>query len=357
MAQCMIRLGVVAAVVMSGAASARQAAPAEPGHVVAQLKEEAGALRTFIESRAVDQFLTAAESLAPIEARRVYVSKADGSPMTESDFLRLPDSERGNYHETTLDERYYYTTRYGTPLAYTRPLDLVVQSTPRPASNELGEMKILDFGYGGIGHLRVLASLGADTVGVDVDPMLKALYSEPTDTGEIENLVERRRGREGSVTLVEGQWPATQEVRDAVGGGFNLILSKNTLKRGYVHPEQKVDPRRMVHLGVEDEAFVQAMFDALEPGGKVMIYNLYPAQSPDPDKYMPWADGRCPFDRALLEKVGFRVIELDRDDSEAARDMGRRLGWDTGDGAMDLEANLFAMYTLLERPLRRGRGN
>jgi hypothetical protein len=197
--------------------------------------------------------------------------------------------------------------------------------------------------------------MGADVVGVDVDPTLTALYSEPTDTGVIENVVERRRGREGNLTLVEGRWPADEATR-AAGDKFDLILSKNTLKRGYIHPEQEVDKRMLVDMGVSDEAFVRAMFDALVPGGRVMIYNLYPAQSEDPTKYMPWADGRCPFDRAVLEQAGFRVIEFDKDDSEAAREMGRRLGWDRGERPMDLQKNLFAMYTLLERPMRAGRG-
>jgi len=45
--------------------------------------------------------------------------------------------------------------------------------------------RILDFGYGTVGHLRLLASLGADMVGVEVDPLLRALYSAPGDQGAI----------------------------------------------------------------------------------------------------------------------------------------------------------------------------
>jgi hypothetical protein len=45
------------------------------------------------------------------------------------------------------------------------------------------------------------------------------------------------------------------------------------------------------------------------------------------------------------------VIAFDMDDSAAARAMGKALGWDKGESASDLETNLFAHYTLLERPV------
>jgi hypothetical protein len=78
-----------------------------------------------------------------------------------------------------------------------------------------------------------------------------------------------------------------------------------------------------------------------------MIYNLCPAPAPPGKPYIPWADGRCPFPREAWEKAGFRVIEIDRDDSPAARDMGRALGWDQG--GMKLEDDLFATWSLFER--------
>ena len=51
-----------------------------------------------------------------------------------------------------------------------------------------------------------------------------------------------------------------------------------------------------------------------------------------------------------VEAAGFRVIEFDRNDDQAARTMGHLLGWDQGDGGMDLEHDLFAWYTLVQRP-------
>mgnify|MGYP001018374921 CR=1 FL=1 len=53
-----------------------------------------------------------------------------------------------------------------------------------------------------------------------------------------------------------------------------------------------------------------------------------------------------------LQGAGFRVRDYDRSDTPAARSLGRALGWDRPDlgaRAMDLESNLFALYTLVER--------
>jgi SAM-dependent methyltransferase len=156
------------------------------------------------------------------------------------------------------------------------------------------------------------------------------------------------------VTLVTGRWPAEEaavaEVDAAAPQGFDLILSKNTLKHGYIHPAQEVDPRMLVSLGVDDAAFVQAVARRLRPGGQFLVYNLCPAPAPEGQPYIPWADGRCPFPRELLEKAGLEVLAFDQPDDAAARALGAALGWDRGEGAMDLQNDLFAWFTLARRP-------
>jgi hypothetical protein len=136
--------------------------------------------------------------------------------------------------------------------------------------------RLLDFGYGTIGHLQLLAHRGLDAHGVDVAPRLQALYSEAGDAGSI-----------GSVAVHTGPWPAEETLRKAVGGGFTLINSKNTLSKGTIHstppPGQTVDPSRMVHLGVGDERFLQRVYEALAPGGMLVISSICPPQNP-PDK-------------------------------------------------------------------------
>jgi hypothetical protein len=102
-------------------------------------------------------------------------------------------------------------------------------------------------------------------------------------------------------------------------------MSKNVLKRGYIHPEHEVDPSMLIHINVSDEEFVQIVYDALNKGGFFMMYNLAPAPNRPGQPYIPWADGRCPFDRALLERIGFRVLEYNLYDHVKAHEMARAL--------------------------------
>src|SRR5262249_8197358 len=118
------------------------------------------------------------------------------------------------------------------------------------------------------------------------------------------------------------------------------------------HPERPVDPNRLLGLGVDDARFVKAFAAALKPGGRVLIYNICPAPSPPGQPYKHWADGRCPFAKEVWESAGFRVVAFDREDSEAIRRVAHALGWDQGESPIDLDADLFAHYSMMEKPRR-----
>ena len=163
-------------------------------------------------------------------------------------------------------------------------------------------------------------------MGVDVDPLLRALYSQPGDQGPISN----RAGIPGRIRLISGRFPADPPIKAAVGGGYDLILSKNTLKNGFVHPERPVDRRRILNLEVDDSTFVRAVHGALKPGGWVMIYNICPAPAPADKPYKPWADGSCPFPRPTWEAAGFQVLAFDQDDTPAIRVLAHALRSDQG---------------------------
>jgi SAM-dependent methyltransferase len=308
------------------------------------LRREAKALEPLVVSPLARDFLKATAELPAIAPRRLFFDEAKKTYLTEAAASSLAAEPRRALKPFPIDESFYYTTKYGSPLAYARPIDLLGQA----GLDDIAGRKVLDFGYGTVGHLRLLAGLGAEVTGVDVDPLLPALYAAPGDQGVVRN----RRGRAGRIRLIDGRFPADQAVRRSVGGDYDLILSKNTLKRGYVHPERPVDPRRLLGLGTDDDAFVKVLYDALKPGGRVMIYNISPAPSPLGQPYKNWADGRCPFAREVWEAAGFRVVAFDREDSEAIRKVAQALGWDRGEAPIDLKKDLFALYTLMRKPGR-----
>jgi SAM-dependent methyltransferase len=311
---------------------------------VAQLRREAKVLEPLVGSPLARSFLRATTDLPSVAPRRLFFDEAGKTYLTDAQAAAMGDEKRRSLKPVPVDEEFYYTTKYGSPLAYSRAIDLLGQAGIEDVSGR----KVLDFGYGTVGHLRLLADLGAEVTGVDVDPLLRALYSGPQDQGIVKN----PRGRSGSIRLINGRFPADEAVRKAVGGHYDLIVSKNTLKRGYVHPERPVDPRRLLNLGVDDARFVRTLYDALKPGGRVLIYNISPAPSPPGQPYKNWADGRCPFDRQVWEAAGFRILAFDRDDSETMRRFAQALGWDRGDSPIDLKNDLFAHYSMMEKSAR-----
>jgi hypothetical protein len=335
-----IILLLISAAAQPAASAPRGAADTRAG--VALIRRDAEALQPLVTTELARKFLRATADLPAIMPRTLYRDARMRSYLSESEITRLDAAGRQALIPVTLDESFYYNTKYGSPLAYVRPLELL----GRAGMRDVAGRKVLDFGYGTIGHPRLLAGLGADVTGVDIDPLLRALYGAAGDQG----VVKERGVRKGRITLIDGHYPANEAVRTAVGAGYDLIVSKNTLKRGYIHPAEPVDGRLRIDLGVDDAEFVGALYAALRPGGRVMIYNISPAPSPRGQPYKPWADGRCPFPRAMWEAVGFRLIAFDRDDSEAARDVAHALGWDRGETPIDLRTDLFAMYSLMQKP-------
>lgn len=303
---------------------------------MSELRAEAKALAPLVHTRLAREFLAAVPKLPAVAPRTAYRDSARTRAWSEREAAALPDSVRARLVPRTLDETFYYDTRYGSPLAYVRALEILGEHGVASVRGK----RIADFGCGMLGQLRLLAENGADAIGIDVDPMLPALYSEPGDQGAI---------GAGHVALATDQWPATETMVRDVGTGLDLFISKNTLKNGYLHPAEPADARMLVHLGVSDSEFVSALAKTVKKGGRVLVYNLCPAPAPPGKPYIPWADGRCPFPRAMWEAAGFRVVEFDRDDGPAARAMGHALGWDRGEGAMNLDTDLFATWSLFAR--------
>jgi hypothetical protein len=318
---------------------------------VRRLMDEANVLMPLAQSDIAKRFLSATDALPSISPRTVYINEMTREYFSPKEAAALPEATRVRLNKTELDEFRYYYTKYGSPLAFFRALDIASSTGVSDVSGK----RILDFGYGSIGHLRLLASLGADVTGVDPDSYLDALYSDDHDQGPVQAAASRGRSLfacRGSITLAHGYYPKDPKMVARVGQGYDIIFSKNTLKRGYIKPERKADKRQLVDLGVSDEVFLKTLAGALNPGGKIVIYNLYPTPSGPKEVYKPYADGRSPFTREQYEKAGLKVLAFEAEDNAAIRRIGHALKWDKndkGESIDNLESNLFAMYTVLER--------
>lgn len=319
---------------------------------VQQLINEASALAPLATSPLARRFLAATESLPTIGTRTVHQMPQTRNYYSPAATADLPPETRARLVKIDLEEYRYYYTKYGSPLAYMRALELVAAR----GMSDLSGRRVLDFGYGSIGHLRLMASLGASVTGVDPDSYLSAIYADPRDQGVVPAARDRSGNaistRDGSITLAHGYYPKESAIVTRVGRGYDLILSKNTLKRGYIKPERRAPKEQLIELGVKDEIFLSTLADALNPGGILLIYNLAPAQAPANKPFLPMADARSPFSREQYTKAGLSVIAFDVEDHDFVRRMGRALGWDKsdkGETTQDLNTNLFALYTMVEK--------
>jgi hypothetical protein len=301
-----------------------------------ELRRDARALEPLATTKLSRDFLAATATQPHVASRVLWVDPGSRRAWTETEAAKLAPDARAILERKELDATYYWETRYGSPLSYLR----VVEVLAHAGVDDVAGKRVVDFGYGTVGQLRLLATLGAEATGVDVDPTLPVLYSWPGDQGAV--------GR-GRVSLVSGRWPADSAARASVGARVDVFVSKNTLKRGYVHPALAVNPGRHFDLGVDDATFLAALRDAVVPGGVVLVYNVCPAPARRGEPYIPWSDGRSPFDRPAWEAGGFEVVDFDRDDTSALRAVAHVLRWDQGDDAVDIDHDIFATYTLARR--------
>ncbi len=315
-----------------------------PVAVVEEMKSQAKAAESLCETAMGRQFLGAAASLPPVAPRTIYRDRERGLAITEEAWKKLSAEEQAKFKGRECDEKFYYYTGYGTPLNYARALDIAGKYLQ---SGSWDGASVLDFGYGSVGHLRMLASLGAVAQGIEVEPLFAALYSWPGDQGAIGPVEGRRRG--GLLKLHNGHWPGDADIAKAVWGKNDLFISKNTLKKGYVHPERQADERMLIKLGVDDETFLKAVYDSLKPGGIMLVYNIAPAQNPPDKPFLPMADGRFPFERSLAEKVGFEVLAFDVVDDEVMHKYWPVYFPDPEMTPEKLKESIFTHYTVLRR--------
>src|SRR5262249_17359599 len=132
---------------------------------VAGLEADAKALAPLYKTALVRDFLAAVPKLPSVQPRTVYRDSARTHAWNAHEAAQLPDSVRSKLVARTLDEQFYYDTRYGSPLAYARALEVLGS---RGVTSVRG-LRVADFGCGMLGQLRLLAENGATAIGIDVD--------------------------------------------------------------------------------------------------------------------------------------------------------------------------------------------
>jgi SAM-dependent methyltransferase len=343
-------MGMIASVAHSQAPAANapaRGAESDTSATIEQFKKDRAALRALPLSAPGKQFLDQVEALPPKVNRTIYSQSSTRRTVSPAAFAALDVTAREGLQKREVQEERYYSTFYGSPLAYVRTLDIAAKFGLKSLSGQ----RIFDYGYGAIGAPRLIAAAGANFVGVDVDPFLLAVYNDPADQGTMAGV----GGSKGSLKLVHGFFPNDGKVRTEVGKDFDLIVSKNTLKKGFVTPEptEKQKSQRpsatpmkpMIEIGMPAVEYLKHFADVLKPGGVFVIYNIGGLQRED--FYAPPADIRSPFTTAEYEAAGFRVLAFDENDDIAVRAMGAALGWEPSMG--DLSKNLFALYTVVAK--------
>ncbi len=337
---CIAVVGLAIASQAAGQSPTAQETPQPAANAVVEAVDDLGAIRDALTSPLARQFVDSAECLPKRAPMTVHYRRSDRIAIDATAFDLLGEADREGYEPLELDERYYYFTRYGSPLHYAHTLDLIAGIGLESANGA----RLVDLGFGGIGQLRMLASMGAHVTGIEVDAVTELLYSRPDDTGAIEPCGD---GPPGQLDLVYGLFPG--EVAARVPGELDLLLSRNTLKRGYIKPKRafrdSMDP--LIDLGVSDGVFCRAVFERLKPGGLFVVYNLNPIEVAEGEEgWVPWSDGRFPFERSLVEQVGFEVVHWNEPDP-AGVDWLARI---SGNDLEETRSSTWAVWTALRKP-------
>ncbi|MBX3381788.1 MAG: hypothetical protein KF805_16970 [Phycisphaeraceae bacterium] len=268
----------------------------------------AKALHPAVSSDLAFDFLNATSALPWIQPRRLYQDPESKELYPSSQIASISAERRWKLVSRSFHEHEYYEGRYGMPLSYAVMIEALSQFGVRSLSGK----RVLDLGFASILPLRLMACLGASVTGIETDKLPLALYAFDGDTGPIRTVRGRTidRSHEGRITIMGGRLGVDWTPEP---GSLDLILCRNTLKQGYVHPRAEHAHEPNVKLKLSDEAFLGVVRSSLVVGGLVAIYNTF-----DPADNGPGADGRCPFSRDQFTTARFEVIALDQNDDQRA---------------------------------------
>lgn len=280
----------------------------KPGLTVARLQRLARALQPAVKSDLATDFLNATSALPWIQPRKLYQDPESKILYPSSQIASISADRRWKLVSRSFDEHDCYEGRYGMPLSYVAMFDALSEFGVRSLSGK----RVLDLGFASILPLRLMACLGASVTGLETDKLVAALYAFDGDTGPVRSVRGRTidRSHDGSIVIKQGRLGVDWKPE---AGSLDLILSRNTLKQGYVHPRAEHAHEPNVKLKLTDEAFLEIVRASLSRGGLFAIYNTF-----DPTDNGPGANGHCPFTREQFASSQFEVLAHDQSDDSRA---------------------------------------
>lgn len=312
--------------------------------------EHAGTIKPFARTETGRAFLDAVENLPNQLRRYLWVDRPFNKAYTEAEYATLDERQKKGLNFRPVTELAYYMAVSERPLLDVLPLDLVVSGTDMASPEGLAGKKILLFNPRVITQGRLLASLGADVTIVQDQLRFSALYSEPGDVGVIKGLGELPAGK---LRVVRSSWPGEGPLP---GTGFDLIIASDWISKGLstvtAQPPRWITPGESLHpLPCEPEVFVDAIADALAPGGRFINYAYGPIQPRLPSHTLPYSDVRLPFSIDMIQSTGLEILAFDADDTHRFSKASIATGYNEPlvrpDDGMP---SMTTAYTILEKP-------
>ena len=120
--------------------------------------ERPGPWSRFRHFPARQEFLEGNRESFPSSPPVLFISTRAKEDLSDRGGRRRAQSQRRKERlkPIPVDDAFFYNTKYGSPLAYSRPIEVLGRS----GLDDVSGLKILDFGFGTIGHLRLLAAQG-----------------------------------------------------------------------------------------------------------------------------------------------------------------------------------------------------
>lgn len=329
---------------------------------VALLAEQAGAYAPYLTTASGRALAAGIGDLPPRLRRWVWTTQAfDETLFYNEQTVRGVTIRRNDAVQFfSLGEYAYYAGRqFDTPLIDLRPLDLALSGTALAEPEGLAGARILLVDPRLITHAWLLAQRGAHVTVVSRTVRFHALYDSPSDRGVVRGV---GGAPDGSVAIVEGNWPGEAGAVEAAGAGFDLIFALNTLNMGRVDPSAQHP--RWSNIATPPKAFGMSSSEAaaliagrLAPGGRLVINTWGRPAAEFGGGYSVEGDVRPAIGPEAAGEAGLETVAIGSDATTMARLMGIR------ENATDVRSKigddltmprLSSMYVVYEKPLGRG---